>query len=217
MTRELYERVNAAVQRGQVWRAKELLRGNIGSGSYDSPLYERYGQLLLDLGEAHEAGKYLFLSGRRRPEFDEAIKVYLSRHPQDRPEVLYYSFPSAARFRQISRYPLAVRRVLEERGLPQYFARLEQERVERARANREFERMGGRTDRARLRWEYARLPAQHGCLGTWARYEPGLRHTPAQWAFRVLLQGFLSAVLLLLLASTVVGVVVIVRWIVSLI
>ena len=91
MARELYERVNAAVQRGQVWRAKELLRGNIGSGSYDSPLYERYGQLLLDLGEAHEAGKYLFLSGRRRPEFDEAIKVYLSRHPQDRPEVLYYS------------------------------------------------------------------------------------------------------------------------------
>ena len=105
MARELYERVNAAVQRGQVWRAKELLRGNIGSGSYDSPLYERYGRLLLDLGEAHEAGKYLFLSGRRRPEFDEAIKVYLSRHPQDRPEVLYYSFPSAARFRQSDRLP----------------------------------------------------------------------------------------------------------------
>ena len=195
MTRELYERVNAAVQRGQVWRAKELLRGNIGSGSYDSPLYERYGQLLLDLGEAHEAGKYLFLSGRRRPEFDEAIKVYLSRHPQDRPEVLYYSFPSAARFRQISRYPLAVRRVLEERGLPQYFAGLEQERAERTR--RKIKRMRGRTGYAPLQREAP--------------------HTRVQWMLRVLLQGFLSAVLLLLLASTVVGVVVIVRWIVSLI
>ena len=194
MTRELYERVNAAVQRGQVWRAKELLRGNIGSGSYDSPLYERYGQLLLDLGEAHEAGKYLFLSGRRRPEFDEAIKVYLSRHPQDRPEVLYYSFPSAARFRQIARYPLAVRRVLEERGLPQYFAGLEQERAERTR--RKIKRMRGRTG-------YAPLP----------REAP---HTRVQWILRVLLQGFLSAVILFLLASTVVGVVVIVRWVVSL-
>ena len=146
----LYEKVDAAVQRGQVWRAKELLRGNIGSGSYDSPLYERYGRLLLDLGEFVEAGKYLFLSGCRRPEFDEAIKVYLSRHPEDRPEVLYYSFPSAARFRPIARYPLAVRRVLEERGLPQYFAQLEQERSERAK--RKFERMGGRT-----RYAYAPL------------------------------------------------------------
>ena len=131
---------------------------------------------------------------------------------------MYYSFPSAARFRQIARYPLAVRRVLEERGLPQYFARLEQERVERARANREFERMGGRTDRARLRWEYARLPA-HARLprhlgALWSRAS---RHTPAQWVIRVLLQGFLSAVILFLLVSTVVGVVVIVRWVASLI
>ena len=193
----LYERVDAAVQCGQVWRAKELLRGNIGSGSYDSPLYERYGRLLLDLGEFVEAGKYLFLSGCRRPEFDEAINVYLSRHPEDRPEVLYYSFPSAARFRQIARYPLAVRRVLEERGLPQYFAQLEQERSERAK--RKFEQMGGRTG-------YAYAPLQRESL-----------HTRVQWIPRVLLQGFLSAVLVLLLASTIVGVVVIVRWIVSLI
>ncbi len=196
----LYERVDAAVQCGQVWRAKELLRGNIGSGSYDSPLYERYGRLLLGLGEFVEAGKYLFLSGCRHPEFDEAIEVYLSRHPEGRPEVLYYSFPAAARFRQIVRYPLAVRRVLEERGLPQYFAQLEQERSERAK--RKFERMGGRTG-------YAYAPLR--------REAPHTPDTPAQWAFRVLLLGVLSAGLLLLLASTVVGVVVIIRWIVSLI
>lgn len=193
----LYERVDAAVQCGQVWRAKELLRGNIGSGSYDSPLYERYGRLLLGLGEFVEAGKYLFLSGCRRPEFDEAIKVYLSRHPEGRPEVLYYSFPSAARFRPIARYPLAVRRVLKERGLPQYFAQLEQERSERAK--RKFERMRGRTG-------YAYAPLR--------RESP---HKRVQWIPRVLLQGFVSAIILLLLISTVIGVVVIVRWIVSLI
>ena len=142
-------------------------------------------------------GKYLFLSGCRCPEFDEAIKVYLSRHPEDRPEVLYYSFPSAARFRQIARYPLAVRRVLEERGLPQYFAQLEQERSERAK--RKFERMGGRTG-------YAYAPLR--------RESP---HTRVQWIPRVLLQGFVSAIVLLLLISTVIGVVVIVRWVMSLI
>ena len=123
---DLYQRhVDEAVQKGEAWRAKEILRGNIASGSYDSQLYERYGMLLMDLGELVEAGKYLFLSGRRRPEYERAIDVYLSRHPADRPDVLYHSFPSAARFgeHQLSRYPLEVRRTLEERGLPEYFSR----------------------------------------------------------------------------------------------
>ena len=56
----LYERVDEAIERGEMWRAKEILRGNIGTSSYDSQLYERYGRLLLDLGEMVEAGKYLF-------------------------------------------------------------------------------------------------------------------------------------------------------------
>ena len=47
----LYQRVDEAIERGETWRAKEMLRGNVGSGSYDSQLYERYGKLLLDLGE----------------------------------------------------------------------------------------------------------------------------------------------------------------------
>ena len=106
----LYQRVDEAIERGETWRAKEMLRGNVGSGSYDSQLYERYGKLLLDLGELVEAGKYLFLSGRRHPEYDEAIEVYLSRHPESRPELLFRSFPSGARFRELHRYPLEVRR-----------------------------------------------------------------------------------------------------------
>ena len=114
----LYQRVDEAIERGETWRAKEILRGNVGSGSYDSQLYERYGKLLLDLGELVEAGKYLFLSGRRHPEYDEAIEVYLSCHPESRPELLFRSFPLRARFRELHRYPLEVRRALEERACP---------------------------------------------------------------------------------------------------
>ena len=72
---ELHRRVDEAIEQGETWRAKEILRGNIGSGSYDSLLYERYGLLLMELGELVEAGKYLVLqddpstaSCRRRPE-----------------------------------------------------------------------------------------------------------------------------------------------------
>ncbi len=206
----LYQRVDEAIERGETWRAKEMLRGNVGSGSYDSQLYERYGKLLLDLGELVEAGKYLFLSGRRHPEYDEAIAVYLSRHPESR--LLFYSFPSGARFRELHRYPLEVRRALEERGLPQHFADVERERTERWRRKRE--RMQGADDDATLD-----LLRHEIGTGGWAGYAP-LRHrlasTPVQVGLRVLLQVFLGAVGLLLAASTLVGLAVIVRWIASL-
>ena len=198
--------MDEAVRRGEMWRAKEMLRGNIGSGSYDSELYERYGTLLMELGELVEAGKYLFLSGRRRCEYDKAIETYLSRHPANRPEVLYYSFPSAARFpyQQTSRYPLEVRRTLEERGLPQYFARVQQKRVERHR--REFERTNGDILR-----ESHIAPLRRAVA-----YAPLLPTTLAARVLRLLRQGLIGIGILLLAASAVVGVVTIVLWLTSL-
>ena len=203
---DLYRRVDEAVERGQAWRAKEILRGNVGSASYDSRLYERYGMLLLDLGEMVEAGKYLFLSGRRSPEYDEAIAVYLSRHPKSRPELLFRSFPSGARFRELHRYPLEVRRILEERGLPQHFADLQRERAERWKRKRAQDPDGGLVGRGfgPGRW------VDYAPLGHW---HP---HTPAQAGARLLLHGILGAVVLLVCISAVVGLAVIVRWIASL-
>ena len=205
----LYQRVDEAIERGETWRAKEILRGNIGSASYDSQLYERYGKLLLDLGELVEAGKFFFLSGRRSPEYDQAIGVYLSRHPESRPELLFRSFPSGARFRELHRYPLDVRRTLEERGLPQHFADVQRERAERWRRRR-AEDPDNRS--------FGLITHGTGA-GGWYGYAP-LRHrlasTPAQVGLRVLIQGFLGALGLLMAASTVVGLVVIVRWVVSL-
>ena len=204
MAEGLYQRVGEAVRRGEMWRAKEMLRGNIGSGSYDSELYERYGTLLMELGELVEAGKYLFLSGRRRPEYDQAIGTYLSRHPEDRPEVLYYSFPSAARFpyRQTSRYPLEVRRTLDERGLPQYFAKVQQQR----RAKRKFERAEGDT-----------LSEPHiALLRRRVAYGRAFPTTLPERGLRLLRRGLMGIAILFLAVSTVVGAVTIVLWLTSL-
>ncbi len=207
---DLYQRVDEAVQRGEVWRAKEILRGNIASGSYDSQLYERYGLLLMELGELVEAGKYLFLSGRRSPEYAQAIDVYLSRYPADRPEILYYSFPSAARFsEELSRYPLEVRRTLQERGLPEYFDELHRKRLERHRhRKRDLEQAHGQ---AFLR---------EGWLGPGsfrAYYGPaGHTYAAVERVVRILGLGLAGAVSFFLAAATVVGVVSIVRWVASL-
>ena len=113
----LYDRVDEAIQRGEVWRAKEILRGNIRLRRYDADLFERYGRLLLDIGEMVEAGKYLFLSGRRSPEYEQAISVYLERHMPN-PEHMYFSFPRAARLNDIDEYPEKVRRRLESIDFP---------------------------------------------------------------------------------------------------
>ncbi|GEM_PF-2206091 len=63
---DLYERADAAIAAGKLWRAREILQGNIALHGYDQHLFERYGQVLLQLGDAMEAGKYLFLSGDRK-------------------------------------------------------------------------------------------------------------------------------------------------------
>ena len=113
----LYDRVDRAIQRGEVWRAKEILRGNIRVRGYDVDLYERYGRLLLDIGEMSEAGKYLFLSGRRSAEYEKATSLYLERHVPN-PEHMYFSFPRAARLNDIDEYPEEVRRTLETFDFP---------------------------------------------------------------------------------------------------
>lgn len=112
-----YDRVDDAIQRGEVWRAKEILRGNIRLRGYDVDLYERYGRFLLDIGEMVEAGKYLFLSGRRSPQYEQTISVYLERHMPN-PEHMYFSFPRAARLNDIDEYPEEVRRTLESIDFP---------------------------------------------------------------------------------------------------
>ncbi len=206
---DLYERVDEAIERGEMWRAKEILRGNIGTASYDSRLYERYGRLLLDLGELVEAGKYLFLSGRRGPEYDRAIEVYLSRFPKGRPELLFRSFPAGARYRELHRYPLEVRRTLEERGLPQHFADVQRQRTERWRTRRDERREGAGRSYG-FGWYGHRPFIEYAPLG---HHHPS---TPARFVLTLLFQGFLGAVVLLLGASTVVGLAVIVRWLVSL-
>ena len=113
----LYDRVDEAIAQGEVWRAKEILRGNIRLRGYDADLLERYGRLLLEIGEMSEAGKYLFLSGRRSPEYEQAISVYLERHMPN-PEHMYFSFPRVARLDDFDEYPDEVRRTLESIDFP---------------------------------------------------------------------------------------------------
>jgi hypothetical protein len=109
-------RVEEAVSEGKLWKAKEILRGNVGARKFDPVLYEKYGLLLLETGDLIEAGKYLFLAGESKPRYVEAIDLYLSRYAKNGWQNLYATFPAGAKLTALSEYPGRVGQELRRLG-----------------------------------------------------------------------------------------------------
>jgi hypothetical protein len=59
--------------------ALRILAGSGGTYGYDVDFYELFGCVLLRCGEIDNAGRFLFLSGVRKPEYEAAIKSFLSK------------------------------------------------------------------------------------------------------------------------------------------
>ncbi len=74
------DKLAEALAAGHMWRAKEILSGRISSRAFDAHLYEQLGEVLLRMGDDLEAGRFLFLSGARKPAYAPAIALFLSRH-----------------------------------------------------------------------------------------------------------------------------------------
>jgi len=101
---EVIDAVDRELAAGRLWRAKEILQGRLRSAGYDTVLYERYGFVLFQLGDLAEAGKYLFLSGVRRPEYRGPIEIYIHRHGKSL-RSLRDTFPACVRRTEIASYP----------------------------------------------------------------------------------------------------------------
>ncbi len=86
-----------ALEEGRLWRAKEILSGRIGACEYDPILFEQYGLVLLRMGDLIEAGRFLLLSGVRRPEYDEAIALFLRKNAHAGYRSLLGTFPRSVR------------------------------------------------------------------------------------------------------------------------
>jgi tetratricopeptide (TPR) repeat protein len=108
------EKARIEINRGRLWKAKEILRGAIGQREYDLDLYRAYGELLLKMGELPEAGKYLFLSGSESVDHESAVQEFLRRWGAHGSRLLYSRFPARARVFPVSRYPRNVRAVLTD-------------------------------------------------------------------------------------------------------
>jgi hypothetical protein len=115
----LRARATGEAAAGRLWRAKELLRSAVAQAGYDPDLYEQLGTVLLAMGDSLEAGKWLFLSARRCPEYESAIGLFLGRHGRRGGEKLYAAFPGVAQLGGPSHYPPPLCDELRELGVPE--------------------------------------------------------------------------------------------------
>jgi hypothetical protein len=73
------DRARALLDGGDPLAALRILAGGYHY-FYDVDYYELFGCVLLECGEIDNAGRFLFLSGVRRPEYEAAINSFLSKN-----------------------------------------------------------------------------------------------------------------------------------------
>ena len=110
------EFITRAIRNDEHWKAKERLQGKLSQNAYDPDLFESYGYVLLAMRDTMEAGKYLFLSGVREPDYLAAIEAYLSRYSNRDIRHIYHTFPKAAQAAPFAAYPKTVIDELAARG-----------------------------------------------------------------------------------------------------
>jgi hypothetical protein len=110
------KRAQDHIEAGRLWRAKEILRGTIAS-SPETAILEAYGRLLERLGDRLEAGKYLYLSGARTPQDEDAIALFTQRHVNRRGKDFIALFPAAVRRLRFETLPDAVQDDFRARGV----------------------------------------------------------------------------------------------------
>jgi len=115
---ELPPRAQAAIEAGQMWRAKEILQSRLVNADLAPRSYEQYGAILLAMGDLMIAGRYLFASGARRPEYDVAIDLFLQRYSRAGRQGLMDVLPTHARYLPSDQLPTAVAQTLEQLPAP---------------------------------------------------------------------------------------------------
>jgi hypothetical protein len=113
----LLTRIDTEVAAGRAWRAKEIVGSSLSQAWPHPEVVERYGQLLLSLGDEMEAGKYLWLSGVRTAAHEPAIALFLRRHGRHGRAALLGQLPKSFRRLAFNQLPTELRRELSSLGI----------------------------------------------------------------------------------------------------
>ncbi len=81
---------------GRTWRARDMLRSRIGESAYDAAVFQLYADVLTEMRDDDEAGRYYFLSGERAGRAGELAKAFLDRRTRRQLHLLWGEMPKAA-------------------------------------------------------------------------------------------------------------------------
>jgi tetratricopeptide (TPR) repeat protein len=115
---DVLRRAEREIANGRLWRAREILENSVRHSGYKARVYEKLGIVLLEMRDLAEAGKYLFLSGACKPDYEEAIDIFFKKY-ENKPHNLFRSFPNSAKLSRISDYPKPIADKLCELSLPE--------------------------------------------------------------------------------------------------
>ena len=111
----------ALVAAGDFQKALSHLQRSCFAVGYDTEYFELLGRALLGCGNVVNAGRFLFLSGKRESEYAEAIALYLSRNSDRKNHrQLQSSFPHRVRVMwKLHQFPAVVADELRALGWPE--------------------------------------------------------------------------------------------------
>jgi hypothetical protein len=115
------DRAKAFLDAGDPVAALQIIAGSGSTYDYDVDFYDLFGRTLLGCGEIDNAGRFLFLSGVRRPEYEAAIKSFLSKNSDPNNFLqLQSQLTKAARFLwKLEQFPPIVASELRALGWPE--------------------------------------------------------------------------------------------------
>ena len=113
------QRVEAELCDGRAWRAREILASSLSAYGYSREIYLAYANVLVQLGDHLEAGRFYLLSVDEPDEQQRPlVELFLQRYHQDDWMRLLIRFPKPARLSERSKYPNYLRNHLETLNAP---------------------------------------------------------------------------------------------------
>ncbi len=113
------QRAQAELTDGRLWRAKEILASSLAAYGYSREIYLAYANVLVQLGDQLEAGRFFLLSVDNPDDQQrQLVELFLKRYQKDDWMRLLLRFPKPARLSERSKYPNYLRNYLETLQAP---------------------------------------------------------------------------------------------------
>lgn len=110
------DRVEEEIDKGRLWRAKEILRGRLAASDYDPILFAQTADVLAAMRDDDEAGRFYLLAGRADGAAGGLARAHLARRSSMRFPQLWSEMPAAVRRVRMDAIPAATLQMLQAAG-----------------------------------------------------------------------------------------------------